>query len=158
MNNENLSSGAAVLPTSATKAETGKETRRRTPKNNQSDLYAKLKKARKQFSYQVTKDTKTKRECINQCFGNNHADELKYWMLLKAEAEKLVDSSRFKARCAELHLNPTFVAEHLVFEGKKTVISVRDEGLTNELIGYARMFHEPLYKDDFELYKDGKES
>ena len=59
---------------------------------------------------------------------------------------------KFNNFCKENGLNKTYVAEHVVFEGRSTKNDVWRKGLG--ILGETvRMFNAPIYKDDAALFK-----
>ena len=120
-------------------------------KNKIQPVYAVLSKARKQFDRQVDKNTDTKIKCIEANIAVYYPDPLKFWLDLKTEADVLLDSKRFCFECESKKANPRYVAEHLVFEGKKVVEKVRKEGVINYGENIVK-FNGPLFIDKENLY------
>ena len=111
-----------------------------------------LKGARAQFKKQVEHNTETKRKCIENNISRYYADPLRFWLDFKNETKVLLDSMEFNRYCNEIGLNPEYVAEHVVFEGKTIRNQVRDNGPKSVLGERVMMFNAPLYVDAEELY------
>ena len=108
----------------ATKKNAGKG---RTPK---SPVWKVLDDARKKFNAQIVKSTSVKRECIKACIGKYYADDLRFWLDLLSQSEKLLlDSMRFNKACDNLGLAPKTVAQHILFESEKTAKRILIEGV-----------------------------
>ena len=121
----------------ATKKNAGKG---RTPK---SPVWKVLDDARKKFNAQIVKSTSVKRECIKACISKYYADDLRFWLDLLSQSEKLLlDSMRFNKACDDLGL----------FESEKTAKRVLIEGVEAVLGERVKMFTEPLYVDEKKLY------
>lgn len=140
-------SETAVEAKVATKKNAGKG---RTPK---SPVWKVLDDARKKFNAQIVKSTSVKRECIKACIGKYYADDLRFWLDLLSQSEKLLlDSMRFNKACDNLGLAPKTVAQHILFESEKTAKRVLIEGVEAVLGERVKMFTEPLYVDEKKLY------
>ena len=140
-------SETAVEAKVATKKNAGKG---RTPK---SPVWKVLDDARKKFNAQIVKSTSVKRECIKACIGKYYADDLRFWLDLLSQSEKLLlDSMRFNKACDNLGLAPKTVAQHILFESEKTAKRVLTEGVEAVLGERVKMFTEPLYMDEKKLY------
>ena len=111
-----------------------------------------LKSARAQFKKQVEHNTETKRKCIENNISRYYADPLRFWLDFKNETKVLLDSMEFNRYCNEIGLNPEYVAEHVVYEGKKLRNNVIENGL-NVLGERVMMFNAPLYVDTEGLYR-----
>ena len=125
-------------------------------RNVTDPVYAVLQKARAQFNRQVVQDTNTKRICIERNIPAFYGDPLRFWTEFRDEVNDLLDSIRFNTYCKEHGLNKTYVAEHVVFEGRSTKNDVwrKGPGILGETV---RMFNAPLYKDDAALFKKLKQ-
>ena len=131
----------------ATKKNAGKG---RTPK---SPDWKVLDDARKKFNAQIVKSTSVKRECIKACIGKYYADDLRFWLDLLSQSEKLLlDSMRFNKACDNLGLAPKTVAQHIHFESEKTAKRILIEGVEAVHGERVKMFTEPLYVDEKKLY------
>ena len=125
-------------------------------RNVTDPVYAVLQRARAQFNRQVVQDTNTKRICIERNIPAFYGDPLRFWTEFRDEVNDLLDSIRFNTYCKEHGLNKTYVAEHVVFEGRSTKNDVWRKGLG--ILGETvRMFNAPLYKDDAALFKKLKQ-
>lgn len=117
----------------ATKKNAGKG---RTPK---SPVWKVLDDARKKFNAQIVKSTSVKRECIKACISKYYADDLRFWLDLLSQSEKLLlDSMRFNKACDNLGLAPKTVAQHILFESEKTAKRVLTEGVEAVLAKQTR--------------------
>ena len=121
-------------------------------KRGSSPFSSVLISARAQFKKQVEHNTETKRKCIENNISRYYADPLRFWLDFKNETKVLLDSMEFNRYCNEIGLNPEYVAEHVVFEGKKLRNNVIENGL-NVLGERVMMFNAPLYVDTEELYR-----
>ena len=138
-----------------------KSTKTKAPKKRGASPFSLvLKKARAQFGRQVDKNTETKRKCIEENIKKCYADPLNFWLDFKDETKVLLDSMEFNRYCNEIGLNPEYVAEHVVYEGKKLRNNVIENGL-NVLGERVMMFNAPLYVDTEGIYRkqitDGSE-
>lgn len=125
----------------ATKKNAGKG---RTPK---SPVWKVLDDARKKFNAQIVKSTSVKRECIKACISKYYADDLRFWLDLLSQSEKLLlDSMRFNKACDDLGLAPKTVAQHILFESEKTAKRVLIEGVETVLGEWVKMFTEPALR------------
>ena len=128
-------SETAVEAKVATKKNAGKG---RTPK---SPVWKVLDDARKKFNAQIVKSTSVKRECIKACIGKYYADDLRFWLDLLSQSEKLLlDSMRFNKACDNLGLAPKTVAQHILFESEKTAKRVLIEGV-EAVLGELSLIH-----------------
>lgn len=144
---------AAVSEMSNSSANASAKTRRKAVSD---PVYAVLQKARAQFKRQVVQDTNTKRICIERNIPAFYSDPLRFWTEFRDEVNDLLDSIKFNSYCKENGLNKTYVAEHVVFEGRSTKNDVWRKGL-GILGATVRMFNAPLYKDDAALFKKLKQ-
>ena len=140
-----------------------KSTKTKAPKKRGSSPFSSvLKSARAQFKKQVDHNTETKRKCIEENISRYYADPLRFWLDFKNETKVLIDSIEFNRYCKEIGLNPEYVAEHVVYEGKKVRDNVRDNGPKSVLGEQVMMFNAPLYVDAEGLYRkqitDGSEN
>ena len=121
-------------------------------KNKLQPVYAVLTQARRQFGRQVDQNTETKIKCIKANITSRHyPDALDFWLHFQDEANVLLDSKRFCRECKEKGLNEQYIAEHLVFEGKKAVANVLKDGVKS--FGERVMkFNAPLFHDEEKLY------
>ena len=129
---------------------------RKRSRNVTDPVYAVLQRARAQFNRQVVQDTNTKRICIERNIPAFYGDLLRFWTEFRDEVNDLLDSIRFNTYSKEHGLNKTYVAEHVVFEGRSTKNDVwrKGPGILGETV---RMFNAPLYKDDAALFKKLKQ-
>lgn len=103
---------------------------------------------KRMFSAQLDKNTETKRRCLECNIQRYYGEDApRFWLEMKAEAEKLCDSKRFCKYCEDLGLNPQSVAEHLLVEGTSIAKRVLKEGF-DFLHGTEMLFDAPLVLDE----------
>ena len=160
--NEGNLTDAAKVANNVESANVPAKTEARPRGKKASPVYSVLKKARAQYDRQVDHNTETKRKCIEENIKKYYADPLRFWLDFKNETKVLLDSMEFNRYCNEIGLNPEYVAEHVVYEGKKIRDDVRDNGLASVLGEQVMMFNAPLYVDAEGLYRkqitDGSEN
>jgi hypothetical protein len=121
----------------------------------QQPVYQLLRHARNQYNHQLDKDAETKRRCIKAALAASpdlYPDQLHFELDFRVERERLVDSKRFCNSCKSLDLNPYFVADNIVFEGKTVLEKVLKDGL--QVIGEkVHIFNAPLWHDSEGIYK-----
>ena len=78
-------------------------------------------------------------------------DPTRYWIWMIDETRKLTRVWDFKETCEEAGLDPQTVAQHLVLEGKMVCNAIRMDGLA-AYGSNIRMFVEPLFHDEFQLF------
>lgn len=78
-------------------------------------------------------------------------DPTRYWIWLVDETDKLTRVWDFKETCEAAGVDPKTVAQHLILEGKMVCNAIRMEGL-KAYGSNIRMFKEPLFEDEFELF------
>ncbi len=150
---KNLSSNEVAKEMSSNEKTNTVKTKRKVVSD---PVYSVLQRARAQFNRQVVQDTNTKRICIERNISAFYSDPLRFWTEFKDEVNDLLDSVRFNTYCRDNGLNKTYVAEHVVFEGRSTKNNVWKNGL-GVLGETVRMFNAPLYKDDAALFKKLKQ-
>ena len=95
-----------------------------------------------------------KEACVKEALAGHKElipDPTRYWIWLIDETRKLTRVWDFRETCEAAGLNPLTVAQHLILEGKAVCNAIRMEGL--EAYGSkVRMFVEPLFHDEFELF------
>lgn len=155
---KNLSTNEIAKEMSSNEKTAAKTRRRRVT----TPVYSVLKRARAQFGRQVDHNTETKRKCIEQNIAGFYDDPLRFWLDFKNETRALLDSIEFNGYCEKLRLNPEYVAQHVVYEGKSIKNRVRDFGLDSVLGAQVMKFNAPLYVDTEGLYRkqitDGSEN
>lgn len=122
-------------------------------------LFVVLRKARKLFSTQVTKDVESKKQCIQislESFDDLYPDRLRFELDFRAERDRLTDSKKFCDACHAIGMDPKCVADHTVFEGRSLVEAVLRYGIQT-LGERIRMFSEPLWEDTMNLYPEETE-
>ena len=147
VNAQTLNDAAAVSLDSNN--DTVKATKSVVKKRNVSAFNAVINKANRLFLKQVRKNTETKQECIVYCVTPNlYADAPRFWEEYRIAVEAILDSKKFEKNCNEANLNPQYVAEHLVMEGRAMVRKVLAEGFA-PLKGRERYFTAPILKTEF---------
>lgn len=133
---------------------------RKTRKNNVQPVYQVVRSAMAQFKRQVKRDNESKLLCINAALGRKsglYPDTLRFWADFRAERDRLVDSTRFCKACKDRGLEPKFVADHIVCEGKAILNKVLRDGIL--VLGeQVQMFNAPLWEDAYDLYAAGARS
>ena len=84
----------------------------------------------------------TKATCLDSVLKARRMDVGQYWAWMFQQAKLLLRTFDFEEVCTNLHLEPEYVAEHLVFSGKAACTNVRLNGLAS-------------HKGDITLYIDG---
>ena len=134
----------------AIKVEIVKPKRTYTPQ----PVYVVIRSGRKTYLKQVDKRVDNKIKSLEGALGEHvdlYPDKLRFEMDFKTERDRLTDSIRFNDSCKALGLVPEYVADHVVFEGKRVVERVLKEGL--QVVGEkVHMFNAPLWKDTQGLY------
>lgn len=144
---------AAETASAKVESKNVKSTKTKAPKKRGSSPFSLvLKSARAQFKKQVEHNTETKRKCIEENIKRYYADPLRFWLDFKNETKVLLDSMEFNRYCNEIGLNPEYVAEHVVYEGKKLRNNVIENGL-NVLGEQVMKFNAPLFVDTEGLYR-----
>ena len=131
------------------------ETKRRryTPQ----PVYQVVTRARRSFNKQLKKDGAVKYDCLMLAVDQMpevYPDKLRFELDFRAERDRLTDSKRFCKECKDLGLDATYVADHVVFEGKGVLNKVLKDGLTTTMGEDGRMFKTPLWKDTQDLYSE----
>lgn len=122
-------------------------------------VYAVCKMAKAIFMRQLIQNTETKKAAIKAALSHSYKeypDGLRFYMDFKAERDRLTDSRKFCNTCEARGLNPEFVADNIVLEGKGVLESVLKDGL--QIFGEGvMMFNAPLFEDSEGLYTSTKE-
>lgn len=141
----------------ANAAEAKNAEQKKTEKNvkgrgKKAPIWKVLDKSRKTFDAQLTKNADVKRQCIKVSIREHYADELRFWLDLKGQTERLLDSISFNKYCTERNLKPEIVAEHIVYESESVMKKVLSEGIESVLGERVMMFTQPLFVDENQLY------
>lgn len=122
-------------------------------------VYAVCKMAKGIFMRQLVQNNETKKGSIKVALSHSfkeYPDTLRFYLEFKAERDRLTDSKRFCSACEARGLNPEFVADNIVLEGKGVLESVLKDGL--QIFGEGvMMFNAPLFEDSEGLYTSTKE-
>ncbi len=155
MHKTNFKSVAAQTQNEATAVgskspnDTVKTTNSVVKKRNMSPFNTVISKANKLFLKQVLKNTQIKQECIVYCITPNlYADAPRFWEEYRIAVEAILDSKRFERNCIDAKLNPQYVAEHLVLEGRAMIRRVLTGGFA-PLKGRERHFTAPILKAEY---------
>lgn len=130
------------------------------PKKRQRKTYpfnVVMRDARTTFYRQLKPDGDAKVGSIEHSLAKNskyYPDKLRFELDFKAERDRLLDSAKFIKFCTSENLNPVYVADNILFEGKSYVNRVLNEG-PQFLKERLYMFNCPLWKDTENLF--GKE-
>ena len=95
-----------------------------------------------------------KEACVKEALSSHKElipDPTRYWIWLVDETRKLIRVWDFEETCKAADRNPQTVAQHLILEGKMVCNAIRMEGLA-AYGSNIRMFVEPLFQDEFELF------
>lgn len=117
-------------------------------------IYNVITPSRRTFERQLDKDGNTKRRCIAaelEKRASLYPDPLRFYVEFHTERERLMDSKSFCNDCKTLDLNPEYVADHVVFEGRSKLNLVLRDGL-QALGEKVRMFNCPLWDDSENLF------
>ncbi len=139
---ENLTETAAKA---ATTVETVKNTETAKPHRNvlgKSQFWAVVAKARRTFNRQLDMSNDVKRRCLEHFISTVTIDSVKFWADYMDEVNILLDSRKFERECAELGVDKTNIATHLVFLGS---------GMRNRVMQYGIR---SVIGNDYILYKD----
>ena len=115
-----------------------------------------MRDARTTYKRQLRQDGDTKVGSIEFSLAKNsklYPDKLRFELDFKAERDRLLDSSKFQKFCKIENLNPVYVADNILFEGKSYVNRALDEG-PQFLKEKIRMFNCPLWKDTENLFSN----
>lgn len=99
-------------------------------------------------------NSKGKEACIKEALASHKElipDPTRYWIWLIDETDKLTRVWDFMETCEKAGLVPRTVAQHLILEGKSVCNAIRLEGL-NAYGSNIRMFVDPLFEDEFNLF------
>ena len=113
-----------------------------------------MRDARTIFNRQLKQDGDVKVGSIELSLAKNskyYPDKLRFELDFKAERDRLLDSAKFQRFCKIENLNPVYVADNILFEGKSYVNRTLDEG-PQFLREKIRMFNCPLWKDTENLF------
>ncbi len=113
-----------------------------------------MRDARTTFYRQLKQDGSAKVGSIEYSLAKNskyYPDKLRFELDFKAERDRLLDSAKFLKFCRIENLNPVYVADNILFEGKSYVNRTLDEG-PQFLREKIRMFNCPLWEDTEKLF------
>ena len=107
-----------------------------------------MTRARRKFQQQLRKNQnlQTKIDCIEEAAEEIYGKSAQVvWHDLLKEAMRLTNLIDFNTYCHSLGLDPSCVAQHIVFEGSGVVNKVMRNGVENELGAEIFAYEEPLF-------------
>ena len=113
-----------------------------------SKISATMTRARRKFQQQLKKNQnlQTKIDCIEEAAEEIYGKSAKaVWHNLLEETMRLTNLIDFNTYCRSLGLDPSCVAQHIVFEGSGVVNKVMRNGVENELGAEIFAYEEPLF-------------
>jgi len=120
-------------------------------------IYRVMAKARTQFKKQVMQNNETKKLCIESNIASFYSDSARFWADYKKEFEYLLSWRRFESYCNEKGMNPEYVAQHVIFEGKGVKKQILNEEFEKALGEKIKLFNAPLFKDPENLFSNQSE-
>ena len=131
-------------------AQTSKKTKgaKTTKASKVSRISATMIRARRKFQQQLKKNQnlQTKIDCIEEAAEEIYGKSAKaVWHNLLEETMRLTNLIDFNTYCRSLGLDPSCVAQHIVFEGSGVVNKVMRNGVGNELGAEILAYEEPLF-------------
>ena len=111
-------------------------------------IWMTLNRARRKFYQQLkaTQNIATKIACIDEVAQEVYkSDHRMVWYDLLKESKRLTNLIDFNEYCHSLQRNPTFVAQHVAFEGSGVVNKVMRYGVESVLGDRILAYDEPLY-------------
>ena len=146
----NLTEGAKVVNSaeSAT-APTVKMAEPARPQRNttKSQFWAVISKARRTFENQLHKDNAVKLECVEHFIPTITTDAVKFWADYMDEVNVLLDSRKFGKECADLGIDPTTLATHIIFLGVGVRNNVLKNGVKNTIGNRYHMYDKQFLPD-----------
>lgn len=107
-----------------------------------SQFWSVISKARRTFENQLHKDNSVKLECVEHFIPTVTTDAVKFWADYMDEVNVLLDSRKFGKECADLGIDPTTLATHIIFLGV---------GMRNKVMKFGIR---SAIGNDYILYKD----
>ena len=108
----------------------------------------------------IEEDNKVKLESIEHFIPTISPDSLKFWADYMDEVNILLDSRKFGKECADLGIDPTVLATHIIFLGVGTRNKVLKNGIKNTIGNDYHMYDKQFLPEEamkFELdYKPEK--
>lgn len=120
-----------------------------TRTSNVSKISATMTRARRKFQQQLKKNQnlQTKIECIEEVaeevYGSSSAQMV--WHDLLKESKRLTNLVDFNEYCRSLGLEPSYVAQHIVFDGSGAVNKVMRNGVESIYGAMLLTYGEPLF-------------
>ena len=125
----------------------------RTPKGKaRSQFWSVITKARRTFEKQLHKDNKVKLESIEHFIPTISPDSLKFWADYMDEVNILLDSRRFGKECADLGIDPTVLATHIIFLGVGTRNKVLKNGIKNTIGNDYHMYDKQFLPEEAMIF------
>lgn len=141
---ENANVVNSTESTNAAQAKSVESARPQRSKITKSQFWAVITKARRTFENQLHKDNRVKLECLEHFIPTITTDAVKFWADYMDEVNVLLDSRKFGKECADLGVDPTTLATHIIFLGVGMRNNVMKFGIRSA-IGNDYI----LYKDKF---------
>jgi len=113
------------------------------------NVWMAVSSGRKVFKNQMDKTSEIKVRSLSYALETEFPTYYSFGNDLSSVVDNLCDSKRFMQECKDLDLEPTVVAQHVVFEGQKTFARVRDLGIKVCFGPQVREFNKPLYTEVF---------
>lgn len=120
-----------------------------TRTSNVSKINATMTRARRKFQQQLKKNQnlQTKIECIEEVveevYGSSSAQMV--WHDLLKESKRLTNLVDFNEYCRSLGLEPSYVAQHIVFDGSGAMNKVMRNGVESIYGAMILAYGEPLF-------------
>lgn len=118
--------------------------------NKAANIWAAIAAGRKVFRNQMDQTHEIKVRALEYALETEFPTYHKFGNDLSSMTENLCDSKRFVQECKDLELEPSIVAQHVIFAGQKVFNQVRDSGVKvhfgKQLV---REFNKPLYVEEF---------
>lgn len=119
-----------------------------TRTSNVSKISTTMNRARRKFQQQLKKmqTIQTKIDCIEEVAEEVYGSVPQMvWHDLLKESKRLTNLVDFNEYCRSLDLNPSYVAQHIVFEGSGVVNKVMRNGVEDVLGAMIIVYNEPLF-------------
>ena len=144
---ENANVVNSTESTNAAQAKSVESARPQRSKITKSQFWAVITKARRTFENQLHKDNRVKLECLEHFIPTITTDAVKFWADYMDEVNVLLDSRKFGKECADLGVDPTTLATHIVFLGSGERSKVLKYGVENVIGTDYRLYVEQFVPD-----------
>ena len=98
------------------------------------------------------KDNKVKLESIEHFIPTISPDSLKFWADYMDEVNILLDSRKFGKECADLGIDPTVLATHIIFLGVGTRNNVLKNGIKNTIGNDYHMYDKQFLPEEAMIF------